>query len=597
MSELQKITEEQMDAVGVVSAPDVLSGTPAENKNIFDKMVRQLVAPAYNAAVDAINAIEQAESGIQAEEEKRVEAEKRRAEGETSRVESESLRKTAEDLRVQSENTRVTAEGKRVQAEAGRVTAEGLRVQAENLRVTAEQGRVQAENSRVSAEQARVQAEQERVNTTTGIVAQATAQAQEAERSAAAAADSEQAAKEYSEKAEDSKSKAASFASSAQMSGSLAQKEAMKAQDAASSASSSASTASQKASDAASSASAAKTSETNADGSEAAARQHMEDAQAAQRAIENMTVSSKTLPPGSAATVKKTTVGDVVNLEYGIPRGDQGQGFKILGYYPTVEALQSAVPAPSVGDAYGIGSAQPYDIYIWDGSKWVNNGPIQGPAGPQGEDGADGKAATIKVGTVTTGAPGSQATVNNSGTQSDAVFDFTIPRGADGTPGAKGDPGVNGKSAYQTAVDAGYTGTEADFNAALLAMKDSPFLSTSGGTVGEDFAILDTEKQATFFFSSGGIVFGSVNKDDATKKVTMMLSGNMGQSGAIVNISVENGADNRSAIGISSAGVSFIGPVIVDTPTSGKNPTTKDYVDGLVGTINTALDAINGEVV
>ena len=531
MSELQKITEEQMDAVGVVSAPDVLSGTPAENKNIFDKMVRQLVAPAYNAAVDAINAIEQAESGIQAEEEKRVEAEKRRAEGETSRVESESLRKTAENLRVQAENARVTAEDERVQAEAGRVTAEGLRVQAENLRVQAEQGRAAAEQGRISAEQARELAEQERVDTTTGIVAQATEQAQEAERSASAAAVSEQAAKEFAEKADDSKSKAASFASSAQMSGSLAQTEARNAQNSASAASSSASTASQKASDAARSASAAKTSETNADGSEAAARKHMEDAQAAQRAIENMTVSSKTLPPGSAATVKKTTVGDVVNLEYGIPCGDQGQGFKILGYYPTVEALQSAVPSPSVGDAYGIGSAQPYDIYIWDGSKWVNNGPIQGPAGPQGEDGADGKAATIRVGTVTTGAPGSQATVNNSGTQSDAVFDFTIPRGADGTPGkdgspgadgAPGSPGADGKSAYQSAVDAGYTGSEADFNAALLALKGSPFLPLAGGTL--------------------------------------------------------------------------TGALLVQEPTEGKNPTTKDYVDGLIGTINAALDAINGEV-
>ena len=54
MSDLQKITDEQMDAVGVVSAPDVLTGTPSENKNVFDKMVRQLIAPAYNQAVDAI---------------------------------------------------------------------------------------------------------------------------------------------------------------------------------------------------------------------------------------------------------------------------------------------------------------------------------------------------------------------------------------------------------------------------------------------------------------------------------------------------------------------------------------------------------------
>ena len=39
----------------------------------------------------------------------------------------------------------------------------------------------------------------------------------------------------------------------------------------------------------------------------------------------------------------------------------------------------------------------------------------------------DGKAATIKIGTVTTLSPGSNATVTNSGTATDAVLDFRIP--------------------------------------------------------------------------------------------------------------------------------------------------------------------------
>lgn len=37
------------------------------------------------------------------------------------------------------------------------------------------------------------------------------------------------------------------------------------------------------------------------------------------------------------------------------------------------------------------------------------------------------------MGTVTTGAPGTDAAVTNSGTPENAVFDFIIPRGADGT--------------------------------------------------------------------------------------------------------------------------------------------------------------------
>lgn len=69
---------------------------------------------------------------------------------------------------------------------------------------------------------------------------------------------------------------------------------------------------------------------------------------------------------------------------------------------------------------------------------------IQGPAGPQGEPGtpgkpgqpgADGKAATIQVGAVTTLAPGQPAMVTNTGTPTDAVLNFGVPRGEDGSGG------------------------------------------------------------------------------------------------------------------------------------------------------------------
>lgn len=50
---------------------------------------------------------------------------------------------------------------------------------------------------------------------------------------------------------------------------------------------------------------------------------------------------------------------------------------------------------------------------------------------------ADGQAATVSIGTITTGEAGSNATVANSGTTSAAVLDFTIPRG-DAGPGAFG---------------------------------------------------------------------------------------------------------------------------------------------------------------
>lgn len=60
---------------------------------------------------------------------------------------------------------------------------------------------------------------------------------------------------------------------------------------------------------------------------------------------------------------------------------------------------------------------------------------IKGPQGEPGQPGADGQAATIQVGVVTTLAPGQPATVTNTGTDTAAILDFGIPRGEDGAGG------------------------------------------------------------------------------------------------------------------------------------------------------------------
>ena len=61
---------------------------------------------------------------------------------------------------------------------------------------------------------------------------------------------------------------------------------------------------------------------------------------------------------------------------------------------------------------------------------------------------------------MTTGEPGSQAAVTNSGTQQNAVLNFTIPRGDTGT----GNPPVNLLSAYSTPAQNGTTGTALIFD-------------------------------------------------------------------------------------------------------------------------------------
>ena len=98
--------------------------------------------------------------------------------------------------------------------------------------------------------------------------------------------------------------------------------------------------------------------------------------------------------------------------------------------------------------------------------------------------GKDGTSATIRPGSITSVGPDELPEVSNSGTEQNAVFDFKIPRGRDGNPGTPGSPGANGKSAFQAAVDAGYTGTEEEFNSSLAGMKDGPFFPAMGGDVG-----------------------------------------------------------------------------------------------------------------
>jgi hypothetical protein len=70
-------------------------------------------------------------------------------------------------------------------------------------------------------------------------------------------------------------------------------------------------------------------------------------------------------------------------------------------------------------------------------------------AGGFGPSGANGAAASVQVGTVTTGAPGSSASVVNAGTSSAAVLNFTIPAGAAGAQGQAGATGAQGIQGIQ----------------------------------------------------------------------------------------------------------------------------------------------------
>ena len=59
---LKKITETELNEYGVIAAPDILTGTTQENKAIFDRLIRSIVAVAFNQLVDDLEAagVEQA---------------------------------------------------------------------------------------------------------------------------------------------------------------------------------------------------------------------------------------------------------------------------------------------------------------------------------------------------------------------------------------------------------------------------------------------------------------------------------------------------------------------------------------------------------
>ena len=91
----------------------------------------------------------------------------------------------------------------------------------------------------------------------------------------------------------------------------------------------------------------------------------------------------------------------------------------------------------------------------------------------------------MRVGTVTTGDPGTQAAVVNSGTAQDAVLDFTIPQGA---PGNAASPVL--LSSYSTPPQSGTSG-----NPLLFDQNGSAYGS----------AISHTAGSGTFTISSPGV--------------------------------------------------------------------------------------------
>ena len=172
-----KITDAQFSEKGVIAAPDTLTGTAAENKGVFDRFAREIIAPQFNAIVDEFADMEESANSWAAEEAQRVQQENARQSAEQGRVSAEGQRKTSETARLSAEENRISAENDRVTAETARVNAENKRDSAEKSRVSAENGRVSAESARVTAESQRANAESSRAQNESARVSAETGRA------------------------------------------------------------------------------------------------------------------------------------------------------------------------------------------------------------------------------------------------------------------------------------------------------------------------------------------------------------------------------------------------------------------------------------
>ena len=145
--------------------------------------------------------------------------------------------------------------------------------------------------------------------------------------------------------------------------------------------------------------------------------------------------------------------------------GADGRSFTILGLYPTLFDLQTVHRTGNPGEAYAVGTIDNNYVYIWDTIQqaWQNIGQLQGPQGPQGIQG-------IKGDTGPQGPAGVQGIKGDTGVQ--GIQGIQGPIGPQGQQGIQGVAGTNGKSAYTTAVEGGYSGTETAFVASLALVPD-----------------------------------------------------------------------------------------------------------------------------
>ena len=251
--------------------------------------------------------------------------------------------------------------------------------------------------------------------------------------------------------------------------------------------------------------------------------------------VPQINVSTTTLPPGSSATVETQNNLGIVDMQFGIPTGNQGPAGEPGPMGPQGDQGIQGLPGIK-GDPGVAGPAGPQGPRGETGPQGPKGdtgaqGP-QGPQGPKGDQGIQGVPGDV-------GAPG------ETGPQG--------PRGETGPQGPKGDTGVQGPQGAQGPI--GLTGPQGpaggvnSINGMTGDVNITPVtigaLPITGGTMtgSIDFTESQVPKPGFNWSSANGTVF-SLTCDLSTNALQIVVDGPNTSNTETISISI---ADNGIA--------------------------------------------------